>query len=60
MAETGGALPFCGHLEQDHPAMEVDDDTDPRRPTRRPAEPAWPDVLDRSRSPVDAALGTTK
>jgi integrase len=32
------AAALRGHLEQDHPAVEVDDDTDPRRPTRRPAE----------------------
>lgn len=29
------------HLERDYPPVEVDDDTDPRRPTRRPASPVF-------------------
>ncbi|GAB1690302.1 hypothetical protein [Krasilnikovia sp. M28-CT-15] len=31
------AVALRAHLERDYPPVAVDDDTDPRRPTRRPA-----------------------
>jgi integrase len=54
------------HLERDYPPVEVDDDTDPRRPTRRPAslvfrsadgDPVIASTFSRTWTPVRTKVG---